>query len=391
MKILVDARMLRAGGIGRYLREITGPWMDPESPAGVASVEKIRFLGWSEELEPWLAGADRRGIAEVETWRHPIYSARAQLLWPGFWQKMFKGGAWRPDVTFFPHYDVPLLSHPQPSVVTIHDLTHFRFPRGFPGWKRQAGRLLLAGALERAARIVSVSEHTRKDLLAMRPGVQDRVRVVPNGVASIFRPLFEEEASGARERWADLMPYVLSMGEFKPHKNLALTAETVARVRESDPDLRLVFAGGAEEAFDAFRRSWSGRGPTDWMVRVDAPTDAELRELYALSVAFLFPSLYEGFGLPPLEAVACGATVLASHRASLPEVLEGRALLLDPEQPQEWEEELKNARTRPDTYPYPGNVHVAPDSGDAQARVGLPTWDEASRKTLEVLKEVAGA
>src|SRR5690606_17497405 len=147
LHIHVDARLLRAGGSGRYVRELTSRWLlRPD-------VRRMCFFGRREELEPFLAEHDERGVARIVSWRDRPYSPAAQVRWP----RLVRACPERPAVTFFPHYDVPLVDHPTPSVVAVHDLIHFEVPRGFPVWKRLLGRVLLRGALERATAVVTVS------------------------------------------------------------------------------------------------------------------------------------------------------------------------------------------------------------------------------------------
>ncbi|MFC1574816.1 glycosyltransferase family 4 protein [Gemmatimonadota bacterium] len=359
--------MLRAGGIGRYLREITGPWLADHR------VEAIRFLGRPEELEPWLEEVDAGGNAEIGVWRDRPYSPRAQLRWPGLKTSL----GWEPDVTFFPHYDVPLLAHPQPSVVAVHDLIHFKLPQTASWWKRQAGKILLRGALGGASQIVTVSEQSRRDLLDWRPGLEGRVSVVPNGVSPVFRPLTPEERTGAEGRWGHLRPFALCMGEMKAHKNLGLVVAAVRRARREWPELKVVLVGGSEANLRGLRTRSGDRTEQGWIVGVDAPLDEDLRALMVLSEAFLFPSLYEGFGLPPLEAAACGANVLVSDRTPIPEFLRGYAALLDPEDLSGWVESLLGARSGQE-----GRNPGAPQPGD------LPRWGTASSQTLEVLLSV---
>ncbi len=361
MRIQVDARMVRAGGIGRYIREITGPWLDDDR------VEAIRFLGRPEDLEPWFQSLGESSKASIAVWKDTPYSPVAQLRWPRLRQR---GGA-APDVSFFPHYDVPLLYHPHPSVVTIHDLIHFKVPRAFPWWKRQAGLVLLKGALTRASRILTVSEYSRGDILGLRPDVMEKIEVVPNGVSQAFRPPTEVERRMAEKRLGHLRPFVLAMGNPRPHKNLQLVLEVVERVRGKWPELRLVLVGPGE-----------GSMP-EWAETVVADRDQDLRDLYALSEAFLFPSLYEGFGLPPLEAVACGTRVLASDRTSVPEVMAGRGLLLDPLDSSAWAEALLSLRDGTES------LENALGGDEAGQRV-VPSWGEASRLTLAILLAVAG-
>lgn len=406
IRIQVDARMLRAGGIGRYLREVTGPWLSNLQVAGV------HFLGRPEELEPWLATLAGAETATIQAWRHRPYSPGAQLRWRHLQRE--RPAFVQPQVTFFPHYDVPLPAHPHPSVVTVHDLTQYRLPRHFSRWKRRAGMVLLKGALSRATRILTVSDHARQDLCTLDPRVWDKIQVIPNGVSRVFRPLFPAEFEVAHPRLDPLRPYLLAMGDPRPHKNLGFVLKVVAEARKARPELSLVLvAPGAGNA--APGEAETGHGPArdlegirdapeirripDWVRTVPSPGDQELRDLYALSEAFLFPSLYEGFGLPPLEALASGARVLASDRGALPEVLGERATLLDPEDLSAWVQALGDAgggvgggkAGGAETGDVPPSHGAVADSRASvpPARQGIPDWDRASRATLEVLMATA--
>lgn len=393
LRIQVDARMLRAGGIGRYLREVTGPWLVSPRVAG------IHFLGRPEALEPWLASLEGVEKATVQAWRHEPYSPGAQLRWRRL--QLDRPAHIRPQVTFFPHYDVPLWPHPTLSVVTVHDLTQYRLPQHFPPWKRKAGMVLLKGALSRATRIVAVSEHARKDLCGLDPRVSEKIEVIPNGVSGVFRPPTPEEAREARARIAELHPYLLAMGDPRPHKNLALAVKVAVEARKTRPELNLVLPVSAEEDSRGFSRVEDGiRGILDsrefprWIRLIPDPGDEDLRDLFALSEAFLFPSLYEGFGLPPLEALASGARVLASDRGALPEVLGGQARLLNPQDLEAWVRALweggpGEGRSRMELAPAPAPDDPGP--GRPDPREEIPGWARASRDTLQLLISTVSA
>lgn len=371
MRILVDARVFSNVGVARYLRALASRWLLD------SQVDGIRFLGDPGTLKTWLDGKDPRGISRVGRWTDAPFSVRAQLRWA----TRLHRNANDVDVTFFPYHDAPLFRHPSPSVVTIHDLTPFVLPRAFPAWKRLAGGVLVDGALRNADRVVTGSENSRDDILARAPDVAPRVAVIPHGVDSLFRPLEPEERTAVEERWDRLRPFLLAVGSARPHKNLELAVEILAQVRATHPEVRLVIAGPQDRRVRSVLRRARARGVLDAVELVGALEDERLREAYALAELFLFPSLYEGFGLPPLEAMACGTPVVASDRGPLPEVLGDGAVLLDPLDREAWEGEA---------------TRLLDDAGERRARVeaGLRkareySWDRAADETLAVLRDVA--
>jgi glycosyltransferase involved in cell wall biosynthesis len=371
LRVLVDARLLNGGGIGRYLRELCSRWLrDPR-------LESIRFLGRPSELESWLAEVDERGIGSIERWPDGPYSPVAQLRWPlAFW-----GARRAADVVFFPHYDVPCLAHPAPSVVTVHDLTHFRVPELFPAVKRWGGRLLLRAALSRATRLVTVSRFSRDDLVRWRPSIAEKLVVIPNGTSPAARPLSPEEQERALVRWGGYRPYLLAVGGFRPHKNLSLAIALLARLRRSHPDLRLLLAGPRDDHAARVEAEARAAGLGEAVVHVGPVADDQLRELYGLAEMLVFPSLYEGFGLPPLEAMACGTPVLVSNRGALPEVVGEAAPALDPGDVAAWEEEALRLLRDP--------ALRARRCAAGQGRARLFSWDRSASETLEVLLRVA--
>jgi glycosyltransferase involved in cell wall biosynthesis len=218
-------------------------------------------------------------------------------------------------------------------VTTVHDLIPLRFPHLVPWRHRLAVRALLGGAVRRAAAVIAVSETTRTELLARYRLSPGRVRVIPEAAGPAFVPPPAGVRAAVRARYALPGRYVLFVGLLEPKKNLRALLAAVARLRATGQlgDTTLVVAGatgwGSEPPADAARRLG-----LDGTVRFLGPVaEADLPGLYAEAEVFVFPSLWEGFGLPVLEAMATGTPVLASRRGALPEVTGEAALLVEPE------------------------------------------------------------
>jgi glycosyltransferase involved in cell wall biosynthesis len=367
----LDARLLNGGGIGRYIREISRRWLvEPE-------VGEVRFLGARRELERWLldrAGAEK---ARVVPWDDPIYSIRAQARW------VQRGRIWSRGchVCLFPHWDAPAAAIGPPRVVTVHDLTHFLEPGGFPAWKRVPGRLLLGRVVRTAAAVITVSEASGRDLEAYLPGTAARVRVIPNGVPhDVFRPLEEGERAEADDVWGRLQPYLLFVGPFKPHKGGVTALRVLLGLLGSHPGLRLVQAGPSEVRDPEAQRLLADPALRSRVVQAGVLEDRRLNQLYALSECVLHPALREGFGLPPVEAMAAGTPVIASDRSSLPEVVGPGGRLLDPLDAEAW------IRAVREILEEDGVRESWVRRGTERARSF--SWDRTAKETLNVLREI---
>lgn len=287
------------------------------------------------------------------------------------------------DVLFAPNF-VPPPTRARRVVLTVHDLAFRILPETAP----QATRAWLARldrALRRASRVLVPSEATRRDLLEHSPVPEEVVRVVPEGVdRAVFHPASPQEVTAARRRFGVDGPYLLYLGGIEPRKNLPTLVRAFARLPR-DLDVRLVVAGswvawnpegvrGLEEALAGLPAEARAR-----VVRTGYVADPDRRALLTGAEAFVFPSRYEGFGLPVLEAMACGTPVVTSNLSALPEVAGEAALLVDPLD----EEALAQAVER---------VLRDRELRERLRAVGLArverfSWEETARRTAQVLHE----
>jgi len=367
--LVVDARGLWLSGIGRYLREVL---------AGVladARFARVTLLGHPGGIADFLATTDATVEARVVSFPHHFYSPGAEL----HWAVLRARGELRADAAFFPHYDVPLPGPLPPSVVTVHDLAHLRLPELFPAWKRALAGVVLGSAMRRATRVVTISEFTRDDLLARHPAARRKVEVIPQGVAG---ELAARAASEGARRWADALgPFVLCVGNQKPHKNLRAAVEVLAALRPEWPELRLVVAGKRYPGADDLAEHARALGVDGALREVGAVDDDHLRALYGRAECLLFPSRFEGFGLPVLEAMACGLPVVASNRAAIPEAVGDAGLLVDPEDRAAMADSVRRLRE-------PALRAEMVRRGRARA-ASLP-WAATAARTADLLCAVAG-
>lgn len=370
VSIIVDARFIRGTGIARYLREVTRRVLaDPRfhsatlvgDPAQVAD-----YLATCGDLPPEL---------RVLSLDARYYSPRMQLQWAMHRLR----GRLEADVAFFPHYDAPVVLGAKRAVVTIQDVTHFRVPELFPGWKRAVASAVFSRVVGTAERVLVTSESTARDLLEQVPAAAAKIHLIPLGVGEPF----DGPVATAPREIEELRPFLLFVGNRKPHKNLAAAVEALAILRRDDAALRLVLAGHSYPGWARTLDRARELGVADALVELTEVSDDTLRALYSRCEALLLPSFYEGFGLPALEAMACGAPVVASNRASLPEVVGDAGLLVDPERPAELAEAVRRLRADP---------ALARDLRErGRVRAARLTWANTAEQTTEFLYRTAVA
>jgi glycosyltransferase involved in cell wall biosynthesis len=212
-----------------------------------------------------------------------------------------------------------------PVVVTVHDLIPFVMPREYP-WVRRA-RVLGLHLLRRADAVIAVSDSTRRDVLRFTNTDPKRVSIVPEGISPAFLPATADAVQRLRDKLQLDRPFVLAVGTFDPRKRIGLLADVVRRVRR-DHDVVLVIAGDQGTFIGSVTDALTRAGLEQHSRVIGHVSSDDLVALYSAAEVFVFTSAYEGFGLPPLEALACGTPAVVFDNSSLPEVSGAAALMV---------------------------------------------------------------
>jgi glycosyltransferase involved in cell wall biosynthesis len=267
-----------------------------------------------------------------------------------------------------------------PTVVTVHDLSFTRHPELFGVRDRLLLGGLVPGSVRRARRVIAVSEFTRADLIDRYGLDPSRVVAIRNGVAARFRP-DPEAARDARARLSLERPFVLFVGALQPRKNVAVLLDAFARLRGHD-DLDLVLAGGDRGGLAALRERVRDLALGPRVRLLGHVSEAALPGLYSAARLLAFPSLYEGFGLPALEAMACGTPVAASVTTGLGEAVGDAGLTFDPRSPEEIADCIRRLLEDDDLR--------AALRARGLERAARFTWRRSAEATADVYREAIG-
>jgi glycosyltransferase involved in cell wall biosynthesis len=320
VRIAIDARKLRDFGIGTYIRNILIELSRLDRTTEYVVLCRPQDVGSGDIL-----GQNFRMVPSAA----PPYSVAEQLSIPLALMRE------RADLLHEPHYVLPPATRCR-SVVTIHDCIHLMFPQYLPSRLAYVyAKGSMWSATRKANRILTVSEASKHDILRFFDVAPEKVSVIYNAIDERFlAPADPARMEQVRQRYQLEHPFILYVGNIKPHKNLEGLIDAFGRMRSNAPeDLRLIIIGDEISKYPALRQAVH-RHKLDKHVRFLGFQPLEtLACFYRQARAFVFPSFYEGFGLPPLEAMACGAPVVTSNVSSLPEVCGDGALLVDPHDP----------------------------------------------------------
>ena len=364
IKVGIDARMIAHSGIGTYLRNLLRE-IPRQNPAGMQFV----LFGNPAFFK------DMNGSYALQDFRQPVYSLSEQA---GYRSRLRSVDLWHA-----PHFNAPLAS-PARLVVTVHDLIPLIFSgRFFSKLHEIYITAMLKNILKTARRVIAVSHNTKGDLVHFFRVPENRIRVIHEGVSEHFRPVTDPgilEKVRSRYSLPQGQSFLLYVGVLKPHKNLRLLVATIKRLRR-EQRLRetLVIVGAKDARYAPEGRYLAEIGSDEDLHYVERVEREDLPALYSSAKIFVMPSLYEGFGLPVLEAMACGTPVIAARRASLPEVAGEAALFFEPESGESLAEAVLKL-TRDEALSKEMKAR-----GELRARQF--SWAKMTRETLDTYRE----
>ncbi|OGF24068.1 hypothetical protein A3H09_03550 [Candidatus Falkowbacteria bacterium RIFCSPLOWO2_12_FULL_45_13] len=371
-RIGIDARFYGplGKGLGRYTRQI---------------VDQITGLDDSHEYVIFLG---RENFDDFKTSNPRVKKVLADIGWYGLAEQiLFPFYIWwaRLDLMHFPHFNVPVFC-PIKFLVTIHDLILIKFPTRrattlgpiIYAIKNFFYKIVIWRAVKRSRRVIAVSVYTKKDIIERFKINPKKVTVTYEGVADFFRHSGAIDPSGRLLKYGLAKPYLLYVGNAYPHKNLESLIKAFSLIGQRLKDLSLVLVGKEDYFYSRLKKT--AQGINARIVFPGYVPDSDLKIIYAQALAYVFPSFYEGFGLPALEAMSFGLPVISSDRTCLPEILGQAAVFFNPADQADMKEKIemviKDEKLR---------LEIA-ERGYRQVK--KYSWSDCVRKTLEVYNEV---
>lgn len=286
------------------------------------------------------------------------------------------------DLLHQPCFSAPLFYRGK-VVVTCHDLISIFFPKNLPLASRLFYSKWMPFSYRRADMIIAISEHTKRDIMALLKIPESKIRVIHSAASKDFRPIRSKAIlAKVQKKYLTGKNYLLHVGTLEPRKNLPFLVRAYALAVREGIDAKLVITGKKGWYYEGLFRLVDELHLNDKVIFTGYVAEHDLPALYSGARTFVFPSIYEGFGLPPLEAMACGTPVISSNTSSLPEVIDKAGILLPPKDERLWAKNifkvLKDSRLG----------KTLSEMGLRQARKF--SWEETARKTIEVYEEVVG-
>ena len=365
LRVGIDGRAFAspAAGVRRYVEGLVPALLD------LADAPEIVALGGEAGIPS--------GLARVEAPAHPATNAGWTLV--GLPRAAAKAAV---DLVHAPAYTAPFWA-PVPVVLTIHDVSYERHPEWYPYRRDRLRRAFYRRSARSAARILTDSEFSAGEIAAAYGIARDSITVAPLGVSPAFRPADPSLPCGLPSNVT--IPYLLHVGDLHERRNLMVVVEALIESRRhfgALPSLSLVLAGidrGVTEALCAVAKEADA---PDAVMPLGVVDEEQLHMLYRCATALVYPSRYEGFGFPVLEAMASGTPVIASRAASIPELVADAGVLLDPDDGSAWREAIVKVVN---DEPLRTSMRAS-----GLARASRFTWDRTARATMGVYRHVVG-
>lgn len=355
--IYIDARMIESSGIGTYIKNLS-----------LNNDLYNYYLGDKQTLEKY---CDKDNIIEYNS---KIYGIKEQLKFP--YNKIAKN-----DILHCPHYNVPIFFRGK-LVVTIHDITHIVYPEYLPNKLAfYYAKFMIWLATKKSKHIFTVSDYTKQDLVKYFKVNPEKITVTYNAVSDIFKPLDKKIWKFMYDKYS--IPkdkkIILYVGNKKPHKNLERLLYAFNQI-ENKENCVLVFTGKGFGNYTKLEEVTKELNLEKYVIHTGIVPEEELVYLYNMADLFVFPSLYEGFGIPPLEAMACGTPVIASNASSVPEVVGNAAYMINPENIDEMSKAMYKVLSDENLQ----NELIA----KGLERVKLFSWNKCKERTKKVLNNL---
>lgn len=371
MRIAIDATSLPPTPLGaaNYIVSLTTALADLHPAERIlVLVQPQHASRFSDHEQLEIVGVSRAGPLRRVIWEQTVLPLVCRRL--------------KVDLLHSPHYSRPLLL-PCRSVVTVHDLTFFLLPEVHLAYKRLFFRAMTRVAARRAQALIVPSQSTCTDLRRITRVAESRVHMVPYGIGPSFRPVRDPDRRRAiAERYGLPNEFLLYVGNLEPRKNLPRLLEAYARLPARQVVPPLVMAGTRGWKDSLLRKTMERLNLGRRVVTPGYIPQEDLPTVYSMATALVYPSLYEGFGLPVLEAMACGTPVITSNVSSMPEVAGDAALLVSPEDTETLAGALERMLGEPDLR--------AELSQRGLVRAREFTWRRAAESTLAVYRSVLG-
>jgi glycosyltransferase involved in cell wall biosynthesis len=370
VRIAIDATSIppKPAGAGVYAIELARAMMESDRRDGYALFTR------GDWFERAASGRKNWRIERVKAGSAEARLAWEQLRLPG------RLAALGIDVLHSTHHMLPLRPMRAKRVVTVHDVTFFRIPERYPAARRLYMQTATRAAAKVADAVIVPSRTVRDDLLRALPVDAQNVHVVYEAPSALYAPVARDDALAVAAGYGVSPPYVLSVGSLEPGKNRTRLIRAMRDLRDERVDATLAIAGQKAWQYDADFRLIEALGMTDRIRYLGYVKQDDLPALYSAATAFAFPSLYEGFGLPVLEAMACGTPVLTSNVSATAEVAGDAALLVDP---------LSQDSIRDSLRRFLADAHLRMDLGQRGVeRARDFTWHRAAGETRAVYERV---